>query len=459
MEIRPCVEECIFDECGQNFECNVDEVKSSCENSCKEEKDTNVCESECNDKCIKGEETWKEPEREEHKEEKGVFTAGGSCRTSKGVTEGFIWFGGWGDSFQEIQPLKTKYYSGGGDWCKWDLENLLKQRRAFEEGFNQKFVEWFFNNYLANSAGDWESHISGIFELYWKDVEISREIANRMKCLNIKELPEHALIGPLIYESDFGSIEFWEEATLGKIDRDGEPSPLITPYMKIWILPSQEIVKHEMEKAMKEHRFPGPQDEENSQGGPSEEEKEFIRQDEDFMNKIRELSDKYGESFDGALQIVDNGEIIFNVYVQINENDIIKMTPMLPEETPEKDATIQLEFEKIYDLISIGEKEMRSTRIESPPWAPSRIKPTEKVKEVVSGIKMYFKMKSLVSSSEVVPSSAEKDVKNMFNEVMKRMMEDGNGPEGEFSEDDERGTEEDISSWESKEKLTGNVIG
>ena len=457
IEIRPCAEECIFKECGQNFDCDTDEVKNSCENSCKEGKDIGVCKEECNDKCIKGEETWKEPERKENKEEKGVFTIGGNCRTAKGKTEGFIWFGGWGDPFQKIQPLKTRYYSGGGDWCKWDLENLVKQRKEFEQGFNQEFVEWFFNSYLANSAEDWESHISGIFELYWRDVDLSREMANRMKCLNKNELPEHTLIGPLIYESDFGSIEFWEEVTMGKIDREGNPVPLITPYMKIWILPSKEVIKFEMKKAMKEHRFPGPQDEENSQNGPSEEEKEFIRQDNDFMNKIKKLSEKYGGSFDGSIQIMDSESevVIFNIYVEINEEDIIKITPMLPEETPERDATMKIDFEKIYDIIDIEEKEMQSTRVESPPWAPKKIKPTQKVKEVVSGVKMYFKVRSMVSSAEVEPSSAKDDVKSIFGDVMKMMMGE---PDGE-PEREEEPSEEEITSWESKESLTGNVIG
>ena len=237
--------------------------------------------------------------------------------------------------------------------------------------------------------------------------------------------------------------------------------------MKLWILPSEEVIKSEMKKAMKEHRFPGPQDEENNQGGPTEQEKEFIRQNKDFMNKIIKLSEKYGGNFDGSIQVVDSesDEVIFNIYVEINEEEIIKITPMLPEENPERDATMKIDFEKIYDIIDIEEKEMQSTRIESPPWAPKSIKPTQKVKEVVSGVKMYFKMRSLVSSSEITPSSAEKDVESMFFEVMKMMMGGpGEGDEEfkpeEFEElDGGEFSEEDISSWESKEKLTGNVIG
>jgi len=47
-----------------------------------------------------------------------VFNVGGSCRTVQGKTEAFIWFGGWGDPFDDIERLKHKYYSGGeADWC------------------------------------------------------------------------------------------------------------------------------------------------------------------------------------------------------------------------------------------------------------------------------------------------------------------------------------------------------
>ena len=283
-------------------------------------------------------------------------------------------------------------------------------------------------------------------------------MANRMKCLNIKELPEHTLIGPLKYESSYGSIEFWEEVTFGKIDKEGEPVPLITPYMKVWIFPSEEVIKFEMKKAMKEHRMPGPPEEESNQGELTEEEKEFIRQNEGFMNKIEKLSEKYGGDFNSALQIVDfeTDEIIFNAYVEINNDDLIIITPMLPEENPTVDVTVKLDFNKIYDLISIEEKEMGGARIESPPWAPKRIKPIQKIKEVTSGIKMYFKRKSLINSAEISPSSAEEDMGDILGDIMGRMMGE---PSGEEPNKEEEPSEEEISAWESKETLTGNIIG
>ena len=69
---------------------------------------------------------WKFENKEEFKEQLGGFEAGGNCRTEKGKTNGFIWFGGWGDPFERLQPLKNKYYSGGNAFLKSILPIQLK---------------------------------------------------------------------------------------------------------------------------------------------------------------------------------------------------------------------------------------------------------------------------------------------------------------------------------------------
>ncbi|MEK6926264.1 MAG: hypothetical protein AABW50_03215 [Nanoarchaeota archaeon] len=471
IEIRPCVEECIFEKCGQNFDCNVDETKTNCESSCKSEVDINSCVDNCDEKCMKGEQTWKEPEREEHKEEKGVFTVGGGCKTSQGNTEAFMWFGGWGDPFERIQPLKNKYYQGGdSDWCKWDLENLEKQRKEFEDSFNQEFINWFFEKYLSSSAEDWEQHVSGLFELYWKDVDISRETAFKMNCLEENKIPEYNLIGPVTYESDYGKLEFWEELQVAELPEIGEVT-LVTPYMKLWILPSENVIKHEMKKAAKEHRFPGSKDNEVKSNGLTEEEKRMIRQDKGFMEKINELAGKYGGSFDGAVQIVDfeTNEVVYNMYVSINEQDIMSLSPMPVEELPETDTIIQADFDIIYDIILTEEKEMNGERIESPPWARQGIKPAQKVKEITNGVEMYFKMRKLMSSARITPGSTEGDAKEMFKEAMKRMTGDERGGEEDMKnqegfegeDNNQENNFEDGDKEESRDErgITGNFVG
>jgi len=57
--------------------------------------------------------------------------------------------------------------------------------------------------------------------------------------------------------------------------------------------------------------------------GPTEEEKRLIKQDEKFMNYIREISEKYNGQFDLSIQLKDfeKDKVIYNVYAKINEEE------------------------------------------------------------------------------------------------------------------------------------------
>ncbi len=415
---RPCIEKCIREECGEELNCVVEEAQNKCEGTCEAKDD-------CIEKCMQGGDWWKEFEnKDEHKEEKGVFQIGGSCRTSQGKTEGFIWFGGWGEPFEQIQYLKNKYYSGGeADWCKYDFENLKKQRQEFEKGFNQGFITWFFEKYLTNSAENWEQSVSGIFELYWKDVDNSREMAYRMQCLGIDELPNINLIN-VKYDSEYGSIEFWEEIKIVKLPGMDKEVQVVSPYMRAWVFPDKKFIEYEMKKSMKNHEFPGGPEqkmERKNEEGPTAEEREIIKQDKKFMNQIKAITGKYGGNLDAVIRFIDNDKVVFNLYVQINENDIMKVKPMMPEEVPEEDIRVDIEFQKLYDIIYMQEKDMQGQRIESPPW-DRKIQPIQKVKEVVNGVKMYFKAKDMLNSAKISPEVSEKDAKDLMKSFFSMMM-------------------------------------
>jgi len=466
MEIRPCVDSCIMDSgCLEKGECRDDKIKE-CENRCMGEKDISECEDDCHGKCIKGENTFdmeQEGEMEGHKEEKGVFAAGGSCRISSqtqksGESEGYIWLNGWGEPFDKIQGLKNKYYSGGqAEWCKWDLENLRKERREIEKGFNQDFAEWFFEKYLPSDAEEWEQHMSGIFETYWRNIDNQMQTIGRMNCLGIKELPDYNLIN-FSYNTEYGSVEYWEELKevdpkdfMGfennqEDDTSGGKVMVISPYMRIWVFPPKEFIKFEMKQAMENHEFPGSPEERakrNNEEGPTDEEREMIKQDEKFMKNLKKITDKYGGKIDANINFVDfaggetgeEKELVFNIYTQVNEKDIVRMRPMLPEETQEEDVKIEIDFDKIYDMIQTMEKEMRGEEIESPPWEGQRIRPVKKIDEIKDGITMYFKIRSIINSAEITPKSAEKDVMDLFSTFFKMAVSgdkgDKRGPQSE----------------------------
>ncbi len=398
-------------------------------------------------------ENMQQEQKEMPKEEKGVFKVGGMCRTSQQKKEVSIYFDGWGDPFQQIQPLKQKYYTGGqGDWCKENFENLKIQRAELEKGLNQEFATWFFEKYLANGAEDWEQYVSGIFELYWKDVDISREMGMMMQCLEIDSLPAYNLIS-FKYESEYGSVEFWEEVQTVKLPGAEKEAQVISPYMKVWVFPPKAFIQSEMKKAMKNHEFPGPPEdkaERKREEGMTAEEKEMLKQNSGFMDKIKTISEKYNGNLNIAVQFKDfaTEEIVFNLYVQVNENDILKIEPMLPEEAPATDATIEIDFERIYEMIYASEKDMRGARLESPPW-DRKMQPIAKVKEMVNGVKMYFKLKGLMNSAKISPEDSASDIKFLLKTFMSMKKSGDREGQSEDSQDQEENSDQTSNNQEN----------
>jgi len=449
----PCVDECVFPEGGgEPRELEV------CKKECEGGLNLGDCVSKYVDYC-KGDrwEDWEEYEmglrgehRREHKEEKGVFTVMGGCRTAEQKVDGHLNFGGWGDPFERIEPLKHKYYEREGDWCKWELENSIKEREEIEKGFNQEFAVWFFEKYLSNSAEDWELLMPGIFELYWRNVDNQRKLAERMKCLgkrDIDEVMDYNLIN-IKYESEYGRLEYWEEVK--EVELPGMPGKvrIISPYMRTWVFPSKKFMISEMQRAMKNHEFPGPPEERmkrNNEEGPTAEEREMIKQDKKFMNDIRDITKNYGGSLDGVIQFVEpeSGEIAFNLFAQVNEDVIMNAKPMPPEEVPQGvDVTIKIDFNEIYELIENSKKKMSGGHIESPPW-DRKIQPVQMIKEVVNGVQMYFKMRSIIDGAEVSPESAKGDIKKLMKKffgMMGKGDDKRSGPRGEGDEGSEGGS-------------------
>ncbi|MEK6858447.1 MAG: hypothetical protein AABX53_00875 [Nanoarchaeota archaeon] len=447
MNVRPSVEKCIFETCGENFECNLDDVRVTCESSASGESNLESCARDCIDTCMAGENTWRESERKEHKLEKFVFGVGGACRKEQGKEGGNIWFNAWGQDLQDFQQIKNKYFlgDGGGDWCARELQNLLRQRAELEKSLNKEFAAWFFEQYVANAADDWQNHMSGIFEIYWRDVDISRQIAERQRCLGQSEVLSSNLI-TFTYETEYGSVEFWEEIKSAQLGDDDGEQQLISPYMKLWLFPSRDFFVREMQTAMEQHRMPGPAEEQgDKKGGLSARDREELSTDDDIMSFVREFNAQYGDSLAVQFKNVETAEIMFNVYVRLNEEEIVYFEPMPLEEMSEVDVTITLDSEKLLDMIEYSES--GRVELQSPPW--DRKPDVGGITGVVSGAQMYLKMRALMGSIAVTPAAAEGDAKRFMKDFFDIVMgDDRGGPEGQ---DEEKGDEREGELQEGSE--------
>jgi hypothetical protein len=216
-----------------------------------------------------------------------------------------------------------------------------------------------------------------------------------------------------------------------------------------------------MKKAMASGEFPGASEdkrERKDQEGLTEEEKQSIKQNEAFMNKIKKLSEKYNGNFDLVVQLKDfeTNEVVFNLYVQVNENDIIKMQPMLPEQVPQEDARIEINFQEVYDLVYSIQKEMDGEKTESPPW--DKKSQNGGIKQMTNGIKMSFKVRSILNSAKIYPEESESDVRDLVKTFLKMMMKGESGKGGEEGTEattEESTVEEDI--WADAEKNSGSA--
>jgi hypothetical protein len=447
--IRPYVESCVYGENGRDM-CEGEDCIKDCKKEALKELDLGACTSECVGYCTEGkwedfERQFKDEEKEMHKEEKGVFSAWGSCRKDQGKTNGNIHFGGWGEPFEDVERYKQKYYQREGDWCKWELQNSIKQRKEIEKGFNQEFAKWFFEDYLANAAEEWQEHMSGLYEMYWTSVETSRRMAENMQCLgknDISSVYEPQLIN-FQYETEYGSVEYWEE--LKEVDvfgKGGEKVKIVSPYMKVWIYPTKEFIKFEMQKSMEEHEFPGDSEEKmrhRNEGFPKKEVLEALRNDGDFMDLINDITETNGGNSRAVMQIIDyegEEEVVFNVLTEINAEDLVKMEAMPIEEVGEYDTMIKIDFEKVYDLVSFSMEKMDGARIESPPWDHKK-QPIQGVKDFANGIRMYFKAKGIVNSAKVTPEENEdlaKDFMIQFMQISGEKEDEREGPPEGFED-------------------------
>ena len=404
------------DETSSNCECNdgfynCDGVWWDCEATepcqpCASNEDCSAAQCDRNDAgrvinfgCFQGS-TWME--------DKGALGFEGKCvNHPSGNVETQLYFYSWGEPFDAIN-----YYRGQGgnkEWCKQELENALRQRKEIESALSENFFEGFFDKYVQENPGDWESQVDAIYSMYWGIVENTRMIAENSKCLE-QEYPELNAIS-LNFESEIGSVEIWEEYVYAeKFGMDVQ-----TPFMKTWIFPPKEYLKKEFQVAAKEGRFPGDKEE----GGPSPEELNKMREDPEAMTRIKELTQEYEDGILNALiTINDENGALFNIDMAISETNLIEVKPV-EVYTKSADMTLEIDFDFIYELIKATEE---VGRVERPEWAEGSI--GEGFDKVIGVTGIVAKITGGIVAGDIKITPLSKVTVGL--DLMKMMFEQGN---------------------------------
>ncbi len=377
------------------------------------------------------------------REEKTVFSVKGTCKTTNQETTSLLTFTGLGETFSTASTLQERYEEKGSEWCKWKLENLLKERKELENSFNEEYARWFFEEYLPNSAEDWEGKKQAIVKIHLKNIENQIETAKMMECAGIKELSEYSLIN-IKYEAAFGSLEYNEKVDDVRFEGMTRDVKIISPSLKLVIIPSKEFIKEELKKEMNNYDFPGSIESKSQRkrtGGLTSEELQIIRDNPELLAKIKTLAEGYQDGYlNVQISITDNEEIIYNLYAKLNSEEI-KVQPLPPKNVPKKDVEITIPFESIYEVIKKG---METSYIIYAPWDKS-IRPVEKAKTISNLISAWLKTRSMMSSIEVNPPRLESSIKDLFKEIFFVIQEDKT--KDEITKTTE---EKQIITWDSK---------
>jgi len=359
--------------------------------------------------CFKGEE-WMQVN--------GVVRLEGGCRffpTKK--IEGWVGFDMWGEPFENLYPIKEEVKLEMGEpWCEWELENLIKERIEIQNSFTEDSLKWFFEEYIPSSPSEWEKHIGGIYDSYWRIVNNNEWTTQRLLCLGRDKLPEEYKPIDVSYNTEFGSVRIWEVETT--TDFFGKRTKILSPYMQIWVFPTKDFIKKEFQEAMESGLMPGPEGDEKPELSPSEIEE--AKKDKELMKMVNSLSSKYGGEAKFLLNIADENETVFNALITVNPDIIFKLEPM-KEYTGDYDAKIIIDFNFFYALIQTTEKDMRGGQTEYPPWE-SGFKIDDAVKGVVDGIKMWFMITSASVSGQIKaePSEALSDGLGLMKIIFER---------------------------------------
>ena len=331
--------------------------------------------------CVQGS-TWKE--------ERGAVHFGGGCdfHPTGTIPSPYLGFDAVGGPFDQIRMYTQSVERFERGWCEFELRNRIKERKELQESYNQEFLAWFFEEYVSDEPDKWDKHMEGIYDIYWKFVDNSKETNKVLRCLNQNKFPsEYELVTKIEYESEYGHLKFWEEKAIV----DGVE--IFSPFMQMGTFPPKEFIKEDFRTSMEEGTMPGPPGKEKPGLSPAEIKE--AKQDKKFMEEIRDISDEFGGSADFLITINDDEEILYKAMLTINPEIIFNFE--IKDIDREPDVTISVDFDFMYGIIEDIEKKME---LERPPW-DERPRIRETIKGAIDKGKMLAKITGAIATGKI----------------------------------------------------------
>ncbi|HLC78592.1 MAG TPA: hypothetical protein VJH92_05705 [Candidatus Nanoarchaeia archaeon] len=354
--------------------------------------------------------------------EENVFSVEGLCIKQEKDLFSALKFEAHGERYSIINQLRGRYQEEGSEpYCKWKIENLLRVRKELENSLTNEFIEDYFEKSLPNFADNWENAHKPILDLYSQIIDNQIETAEMMECLGIKQLSDYKLIEIDYKNPLYGSITITEKLSSAKFNEMKNEVTVITPTIEgFTIIPSKAFIENELTKSMENKQFPGSYSgasERAENGGLTSSEKIAAVRNNNIRDLVRRIvEDTQDKNFDIQLRIIDsNGETLYNLYVRINEDNILKAAPISKETNPNKNAELVIPFDEFYEVVKDSRKRAYN---QNSPWETRSLNPATIVTSTIDWISTQLKINNLMNSISVYPENHAQDLKSLGKEIM-----------------------------------------
>ena len=269
-------------------------------------------------------------------------------------------------------------------------------------------------DYVAGNAEDFEIFGRSFGSLYWSIVENNKRTAESLSCLGRTNWPDVEPITARL-ETEFGGVYIYEK--LLETDHFGEKMRVLSPYMVMNIFPPKEVFKEFFIRGLKEGKL-GPEGEQEN--GPSPAEIAQIKKEPQAYGIIQRISNNFGGEANIIFSINDKGVEEAKMLMQVNPDIIMQMKPAL-DYKGEVDATLNIDFDYFYNMISSMEKG-KSVHTERPPW-DQQPDVREAVGGAAEGIKFFTGIVGGIATGKITvsPVGAWISVVQSFGDLLNMM--------------------------------------
>ena len=422
---------CVKNGCNQNQVCNAEKGWCECSrgsfecdgdwrNGCESDKQCSAC--NIGDQCAPprcepgggGIERFVCVQGEPREEDAAGFEMGAGCGFKQsGEPDAWVWFGGFGDKFEKLEQYKRASQSNT-DWCERELSSALKERKEIEKSFKSDFLNNFMKDFVAENPEDFEIYGRSFGAVYGSIVENNRKIAENLQCLHKTEWPDAEPINTKI-ETSYGKIEIFEKFV--ETNQFGERMNVLSPYMKMWMFPPKEVFKKFFFEDIRKGKL-GPDED---KGGPSPAEVAEMKQNKEVMATIQSISNRFGGEANIVFSVRENDQEMFKMLMRVNPDIIMDIKPVL-DYTGEVDATLSIDFDYFYEMISSMEKG-KAAHEEKPPWDNTPPSAGEALSSAADGIAFFTGiMRGLITGKvSVSPVTSWVNIILSFTDLLKMM--------------------------------------